>query len=1573
MQRVDHFRRTQQWRGDFRYARGTTDTGNVPAKAHAVSGVTSPNAPSDTSADRPGEMSWKTLLMGAALLMAACPPGVAARARPSRDASSMPRATEVMTGGSGEVVTTATPGVTSTSPVSPQHPAIDSESPAVSSPAPLDDTWLTSGDLSAFLDGPPFADFVATFGNGAQPGNTRASFLFSLYQALDPQEITGVSPWDASNFNRTATDAFGKDVRAIDALLQRLGMASGYGSHAASQQDPAFQQQMLIRLMRIVFFPDLRAGNDQLPEPVRTEWLTWLHPGFRNASCTAEDEARVFDAPDTDRLLVRLGDAVFGEESADLGDAKPWVYRLLGAMVDPALVAHSGELPWRAGTLPWALQRIGMRMAGPDAWRLSAPELATLATTTYLTALDTSVDAATAFFHANADILLLFAHGTGTVDLRDGEALANIAIKDAIGLFHLQMRNTFGHDHPGWLDALTDLVPHRAAYLKRELDRMLPDDANRIFYSAGWPKFPPLAAESIIDFVTELLRTVLGDAFEGCMPSGDAFTLAHLLLDDCMADIERADPALAQRIRDAKLDPKSLNERFATTLDESVAHLRDTVLLPALDTLGQTLSADDQPFWTCGDWRLRVPRIHATNLNDAQATGFDAFSVVGQITKHVRPPGEVEASQLVFIELTLDDEIRHYAISFTPLNVTRFSGNAEDWLAAHPETLFSGARYADLQRERDDIAMHRTLTPTHDGNFRVAQALATAFSERLGAVRAGAFDKTTTQAHREAVREMLLNFVPFYGCHDQLAAGDIDAAALRCSMDVAAAIPLASAAVVAQKATWRASRILVRAALDDVAHGVTRRAGLSGAARVVPHLLATPEVLAAVDIANLRLADTGLAALRFVDPGFELATRATLHLPAFARRLSDNLRGMKFVSRAAGTWAREAETEATFVHHAGVWQVPHAEGEAFHLKPPAPDRDATALALTDWNAHGKAVVRREGHWARLVNPYSGKTYGPPLASDEHGKIVGPIPTPRTARDDTLSPALQVDGSRASGVPEACPPPPASPSSGTSRRRRALPKGIGACGVLSKIRGPKSLIVTPLYSRPPALRRFDAEAKEWRDVDANDVAALIAEVTWPVPGARDEYFLKGDHVFWRATTAGVRQPEQFAGKLPQLPEIVGVAYPKSGFVRVDISVNLDLLSEPLHLARRCELYLARATTPGGSRIPSAPETSDHGGKGQKGRPHRPESAFLMKAALPYSEMLPQGPADAAVILLGTTAYRFPVIRTAGRSQPPYGVTLELMTMGDLEEFRRFQTDLHSELNARWIGETQMLGSLREMNSPRLESQFDRILTRAESLLSGARLALGSDLVPAVSDLLERFAPENAEALVNALKPVLEQMHAGLMSVSKHRGTALGIMESAYGALAQTLVGVLGRPEYAANLPRPVIGFETSALAALSDEVLASVLLHEISHATVATRDVLPDGRRMYASMLAALRTQQELPSIGNHPPDAIGEYGYPPDVLTRADTPRYQFMVRDHMVYDGLRMDIADMLDQQGDNAVRNIVQHADTLTHLITTLAYARDPDQFGRVAGIVRGESTTYQRYTPSHTPWGHRTSPHA
>lgn len=298
----------------------------------------------------------------------------------------------------GTQALTAMPtGPASTSPLSTQHPGIEFDSPAAT-PATLLDDWLTAGDLSVFLDGPSFADFVAMFGNGTPPGDTRASFLCALYQALDPQDMPGFSPWDASNFNRTATDAFGKEVRAIDALLQRIALSSGYGSAAASHADPIFQQGMLARLLRAMIFPDLRNANDRIPTKLRTQWLTWLRRDDFNASCATGDAGNVDSARNADQLLTRLGDTVFADERNDLTKAKSWAYRLLGALFDPILAVDANAPPVRVGSLPWALQRIGMRMTGANAWQLSAAELVTTAATAYMTALEHAPDALVAFF-----------------------------------------------------------------------------------------------------------------------------------------------------------------------------------------------------------------------------------------------------------------------------------------------------------------------------------------------------------------------------------------------------------------------------------------------------------------------------------------------------------------------------------------------------------------------------------------------------------------------------------------------------------------------------------------------------------------------------------------------------------------------------------------------------------------------------------------------------------------------------------------------------------------------------------------------------------------------------------------------------------------------------------------------------------------------------------------------------------------------------------------------------------------------------------------------------------------------
>ncbi|MEV8645961.1 hypothetical protein, partial [Mesorhizobium ciceri] len=86
----------------------------------------------------------------------------------------------------------------------------------------------------------------------------------------------------------------------------------------------------------------------------------------------------------------------------------------------------------------------------------------------------------------------------------------------------------------------------------------------------------------------------------------------------------------------------------------------------------------------------------------------------------------------------------------------------------------------------------------------------------LKAFRDGAYGKTPTEAHREAVRRAVLGFIPFYNCVDDVTSGSYRIALLDCGIDVASAIPLVHAAVMAERAVLQVSRTLVGAVLEEV-------------------------------------------------------------------------------------------------------------------------------------------------------------------------------------------------------------------------------------------------------------------------------------------------------------------------------------------------------------------------------------------------------------------------------------------------------------------------------------------------------------------------------------------------------------------------------------------------------------------------------------------------------------------------------------------------------------------------------------------------------------------------------------
>jgi len=1549
-------REAQVWTASLQWVKPVpTGQGPAPlASPASPSPAPSPSTHVRATAEATGTGGWKTLLMGAALLSVACPV-VMARSMPSyrgsarsRDGASVnsdldmnirqryvpPTVPSVFVSSSlGEI-----PGVATALTRAPQLPqavqapqerlvlrgpraAANANDTLLTTDAAslLSQDWLSSGNLTDFLDGPPFAAFLTEFCGEALPGEgvdrlkTRESALLALHGCLRPAKAAHRSPWDSANFITTA----------YDVLVTRAGISLGYGARATSlQDDPAFLQATFVRVLTAMIWPARGGDSATIPPSLRKQWLTWLHPDHQNQTCAIERDAGngestfAVGVPDTHLLRARLGDWVFGSERWELGDARSWVYRLVGALIDPTLGLHDGMGKMRVGDLPWALTRIGMTMAGPDAWQMSPPELTALAATAYQSAIESAHDNGTAieaFFHVNAEPILLHAHAQGLVDLRDENLHVATAMKTAIEAFDQRMHLVFGAPAANGIEALRGELPTRTALLSRELARQLPEDESVYFaVDEGPPSIQNSGSRLLVKAGATLLRAMRGD----CVKPGDPIAMEDLILDGCMDDINRIDAELGERLRNAGLDSDGLTERFNTEFAAGVDHVRDTILLPALEGLVRALAPDDFRHWTCGEWRIRVPSVK-TIVPSAAAGSNTRRHFVGERQTDVV---DREATNVVFVDATMAGTTRHFAVTLSTLKIEGYDGRTEAWLRASPETLFGQGEGAP-KLSPSNIATYRTITPAagkpHESPTR---AVTRAFGDRMTAFRDGAYGKTPTEAHREAVRRALLGFIPFYNCVDDVTSGSYRIAMFDCGIDVANAIPLVHAAVMAEKAVLQVGRTLVGAVLDDVSQNVVRRAGVAGG---FTRVLSDPAVSAAIDVANTQFKHTGVALARFFDPGVELGVRGMLRLPGFGRRWLTRIGSLPLLSRVADRWAHEAHTGAVFLPRDGVWSVPSAQADEFRA-------NGGTLELARLGEREHVVVRRDREGVRLANPHTGKMYGPWLAMDDAGRLTSGSPAVRPANARREAGPADIRGQSA-----AC-----------SARVRRSPAS-SACDVLQ---GPSRLRMRiPQAPNPLMFRRRDLNGI-WQAVDLNDVAVRVKRVDWPDGITHDDYWLDGDDIMWRTMLDG----ELIQRKVDSLShdlEPLGMAYPDNGYARVSFYVELDKIRDTEHANRRAMLSEKML------------ENRD--------KPNRPwfkDESVEIQMALPYAEGVDASGRRFGVVMTRDRAYRFDIPESNGNA---VNIVLKRMMPPDATRFGLTQRMTDGTLSAREFDGQPMLKSLRDIGAPELMVRIDNMFTRAGEILSDARAALNSGLSNDVRYVLERFVPGQAQELAEALRRDLVRVDAGLQAVSAARLDVIGVIEHTDGSMAETLSGVLEHLDLIPHLGRPVIVFDTSSIIGYSTEVLASTLLHELSHAILRTRDSrVIGGSSLYPEFKPALSAHRAIEQVeGMSDIVAQGEHSWD-DLMRNTNTPRYQLLARDRIVYDGLVPEVSALLGQNGQGAVQRVLGHAASLEHLIGILAYTHRAGQRVRINDFLDG-ADTYQRYTPGHTPWNRQTVP--
>ncbi|RXZ33236.1 hypothetical protein D9O50_14120 [Oxalobacteraceae bacterium CAVE-383] len=274
---------------------------------------------------------------------------------------------------------------------------------------------------------------------------------------------------------------------------------------------------------------------------------------------------------------------------------------------------------------------------------------------------------------------------------------------------------------------------------------------------------------------------------------GKPHTLAEIVMDDAFAqmlahgDLSDRDIATLQQVRDRWPKEKVLS-RCREDFDRSFDALIQSQVMPALRRLVQTLDADDQRFWQCGLWTLRRPRATLEVTAPHGALTIPVYGNYGNGAHRIN----LAAGGAVLIDLTLDNETRHYWASLRPAGIARYSGSEAELIREHLHTFFPADAADSGKRKILGFVSIRNFYSLSAGNGEnilsalVKQAFPAKEVERLYRKALGETDAERVEAF---VRDFILGMLPGYECWSAVTTpGRLQTASVPCTLDAAGAL-----------------------------------------------------------------------------------------------------------------------------------------------------------------------------------------------------------------------------------------------------------------------------------------------------------------------------------------------------------------------------------------------------------------------------------------------------------------------------------------------------------------------------------------------------------------------------------------------------------------------------------------------------------------------------------------------------------------------------------------------------------------------------------------------------------------
>jgi hypothetical protein len=1254
----------------------------------------------------------------------------------------------------------------------------------------LPSNWIDTLDFSAFDDILFFRECGVAIDYRASLGQR----LAAAHACLSPTPSAVRSALGIDGLNQKKLLFF----RRLLAALQHDGIAP-------EELDPAYAQLLFTRWFLSLASPPGANGNGGLDAfPLQSFLLALTHGVHADApSCKTA-------MPGPNSLQPRRLNAamakVFARENPSLTPAvREWVLASLLAVFEPTLVRPDLPTHLRYGDFEWTLLGIGMRLLGEQHWHYAHNDLVALAVAVDVfgeSSGDAPVDedeigpGARDLVEQSIGIVLRMAHAAGAIDLREDDAGAGTnvtaTLQTAVDLFKYRMAIRRQQD----AGIAADLPTRRetAAVILKE-NGFHPKQYVTLTRKSGYGR----------DLLGSRIKTLPG------LDYGKYYQLTDILMADGITQLliyGGLSKSMGNTLYAKKpaLSHAVLNARFERDFNTAFNAFSDNVMARVIAANVAAMDQRDLDFWLCGDVTVRIPEVSILTKVKPKAN-MGATGVGRPITVRYK---DYKATNGLLVQLTRDNgESLHYSVILEPLLIKRYTESDAALLSRESANFFKvalGERLMSLNPDKpvgyQTFANTGALGSTLSTMQFVARQL---LAPGLKPARDLAFQMTEPEASRERFYQSLVNLLPLWACIKAIIDKNLDDAVFFCGTDALSVIPLFGSGI---KVAGSIARVAV-----SISARQSRKLIMSLLTGVVKRELA-PQVVSVTLGVGKPLLEFGKGALHWLNPAYGTVSGLAWlsgRLADGGRRLLSQLHKVPALRKLADALASGSKRRQTIYQDHGFWR---AQADAVSEKKGQRQLQwgGRHYLTIDMEGRKNVLVRQQGMDLRLVNPESGRVYGPALM--HAGARAGNTPDLRRSMPYTLRRACG-DKNAMAGKP------------GKRIKRNDVDDQMRAeacSGILQAAQFGRGFYS---FSEKHPFHAFQLRAAtDGKDkplalqVDLNDIGFASYSVRYqkgeryPVHNSR--YFVFNEEVwiakngYLEAASIACPFPERISAHVVRsATEIAKAADRSADFLRFDIEL---------------------------------PAIGDD------------PTIYFNHFVVPYANYPAADGACMGMIEMPGVSYKFFIGRNwLSRLASGKSVVLIKATQRDYDVFEKYQ---QIRADKRADREGFVPASLRQLRycDEAVQRRFDLVLQRAEELAKLAERALKSHTL-AAEMVLQRFMPSGWDmarkaSFITTQTANLKNLRSAFPMLRRNKLDVLGLGKAdrkitmVYGdqaaiqyIRAEALSGSMAVDMEYKFIEDPLIIFDEEHFKRMKLDTLAADALHELSHARDSTRDTI----------------------------------------------------------------------------------------------------------------------------------------